>query len=488
MRSRSARADALAAPGNLARVTSWDRRSDGRLRKLQDELVRAQARAVSSGSAYWKQRFAAAGRTASSITGAAALEALPAVGERDVSANGDAAAMAALVLHGGERQFALHTSGPQLRRAIRLRALRSSSYKRIVDSETKPTTYTWTGLSFRYPLAYTRGDLDVVARAGARLWSVLGLSGEDALVSALPVGATVEHTALQYAALAAGAPALFPGAGTEAVVAAARLAPPTVVAVATQGAPELVAALADAEALGRLTTLLLVGAPSDEERAAAAQSLADAGVTATVLAVHAPSGARLLWAECRQSTGATGLHTYPDLDLVQIVDPETGEPANGEPAAGEAGGLVLTSLGMRGSALMRWRTGDLVSRIDSSPCPSCGRTVPRVLGTRRTALVVPTDTGRALDLRAVAGALSGRADLQDWRVVVGGRDRDGRGQVVVHLAPAGSVEEPGEVAVGAAADIRSLAGMLPSQLVVAAAEDLASIDATALTPRVLLRR
>src|SRR3954454_2293247 len=483
MRSRSARADALAAPGNLARVTSWDRRSDGGLRKLQDELVRAQARAVSSGSAYWKQRFATVGRPASSITGAAALESLPAVGERDVSANGDPAAMAALVLHGGERQFALHTSGPQLRRAIRLRAFRSSAYRRVVDSETKPTTYAWSGLSFRYPLAYTRGDLDVVARAGARMWSVLGLTEDDALISALPVAATVEHTALQYAALAAGAPALFPGAAVESVVAAARLATPTVVAVAAQAAPDLVAALADAGALGRLTTLMLVGAPSDEERAAAAQSLADASVTSTVLAVHAPSGARLLWAECRQSTGATGLHSYPDLDLVQVVDAETGEPATGD-----AGELVVTSLGMRGSALMRWRTGDLVSRIDAASCPSCGRTVPRVLGTRRAALVVPTDTGRALDLRAVAGALSGRADLQDWRVVVGGRDRDGRGQVVVHLAPAGSVEEPGEVAVGAAADIRSLAGMLPSQLVVGDAEDLASIDATALTPRVLLRR
>ena len=464
-------------------MSSWDRRSDGRLRKLQDELVRAQSRAVASGSAYWKQRFAAAGRMPGSISGAAALESLPAVGERDVSANGDPAAMAALVLHGGERQFALHTSGPQLRRALRLRALRSSAYQRVVDSETKPTTYAWTGLSFRYPLAYTRGDLDVVARAGARMWSVLGLSDQDALLSALPVAATVEHTALHYAALAAGAPALFPGAAVDAVVAAARLAPPTVVAVATPAAPAVVRALDEAGALDRLTTLLLVGVPSDAERATAAQSLADAGRSATVLAVHAPSGARLLWAECRQSAGATGLHTYPDLDLVQIVDAETGEPNGGAP-----GELVLTSLGMRGSALLRWRTGDLVTRVDTATCPSCGRSVPRVLGVRRAALVVPTDTGRALDLRAVAGALTGRSDLQDWRVVVGGRDRDGRGQVVVHLAPRASVEEAGEVAVGAAADIRSLAGMLPSQLVVADAEEIAALDGTALTPRVLLRR
>ena len=179
------------------------------------------------------------------------------------------------------------------------------------------------------------------------------------------------------------------------------------------------------------------------------------------------------------------MHTYPDLDVVQVVDPESGEPATGG-----AGELVLTSLGMRGSALLRWRTGDIVSRVDSAPCPSCGRTVPRVLGTRRAALVVATDDAVAHSTCVPSPVrLPGATDLQDWRVVVGGRERDGRGQVVVHLAPAASVEEPGEVAVGAAADIRSLAGMLPSQLVVSGCRgSRARSTRPQLTPRVLLRR
>ena len=42
----------------------------------------------------------------------------PAVGERDVSPQGDPSAMAGLVLPGGERQFALHTSGPKLRSSL----------------------------------------------------------------------------------------------------------------------------------------------------------------------------------------------------------------------------------------------------------------------------------------------------------------------------------------------------------------------------------
>src|SRR4051794_18163449 len=141
------------------------------MRALQDELVRGQVRAVAAGSGYWRGGLppppggaggasgrpgrgagappggggggAPAGRTAASISGTAALASVPAVGERDVSPGGDPAAMAALVLHGGERQFALHTSGPQLRRAIRLRATGRSAYRRIVDSETKATSYAW---------------------------------------------------------------------------------------------------------------------------------------------------------------------------------------------------------------------------------------------------------------------------------------------------------------------------------------------------------
>lgn len=464
---------------------AWDRLSDKARERLQDQLVREQVRAVAAGSAYWKKRFADIARQPASVTAAAKLAAVPAVGERDVSPAGDPAAMAALVLHGGERHFALHASGPTLRRALRKKATRSKDYQRIVARETRATSYAWTGLGFRYPVASTRGDLDVLARAGARLWSVIGATPDDALVAAVPPN-SVEHAALHYAALGAGAPALFPGTDPAEVAAAAALAPPTVLAVAAPAAAELLTALRDASVpLSQLRTLLLVGAPTDDERSAARAGLSAAGAAgdAVVLGVHAPSGGRLLWAECRESAGASGLHTYPDHDLVQLIDPETGEPAGAAAAGG--GELVLSQLGMRGSALLRWRTGDLVAAIETSACPGCQRRVPRLAGVRRAALVVATDDGRPLDLRAVAGALAGRADLADWRVVVGGRARDGRQQVVVHLAPAG---DPGAAAVGAAADIRAAAGMLPSQLVVAGDGQLGQLAGAPLTRRMLVRR
>jgi hypothetical protein len=110
--------------------------------------------------------------------------------------------------------------------------------------------------------------------------------------------------------------------------------------------------------------------------------------------------------------------------------------------------------------------------------------VPRVAGVRRGALVLAGDGGRALDPRAVAAAPAGRADLADWRVVVGGRSRDGRGQVVAHVVPSG---DPGEAAVAAAADVRALAGVLPTQIVASTADEVRGLDGTSLTARILLR-
>lgn len=441
--------------------------------------MRAQVRhAVVPFSPYWKARFAELGRAAGSVDGVAALETVPAVGERDVSPRGDAAGMAALVLQAGEGGFALHAAGPTLRRALWLRLTHRDAYRRLVETDTKPTSFVWAGLGFRYPLASTRGDLDVIARAGARLWSVLGLTADDALLSAVPVGETTENVALHYAALAAGAPAMFPGDDPDDIVHIATVAPPTVLAVPSATAADVLAAVGEAGGLSRLRTVLLVGMPTDDERAAAEQALGRHSTAVTVLAVHAPAGARVLWGECREAGADGGLHTYPDLDVVQLVDPETGEPA------ADGGEVVLTQLQLRGSALLRWRTGDLTpSRVETATCKGCGRTVPRVSGLRRAALVLRSDEGGVLDLRALAGALVGRADVDDWRIVLQRRGRDGRAQVIVHLATGG---EAGPVAAGAAGDVRALAGLLPTQMV--AGPQLSDVEGESLTPRILFRR
>jgi hypothetical protein len=469
-------------------MAAWDRRTPKQLAKLREAAIRNQVvDAVAPFSPWWKARLKTLGHKASSVGTVSGLASLPAVGERDVCPDGDPRGMAALVLQGTESGFALHAEGPVLRRALVSRIARPSSYRAIVEADTRPTSFVWAGLGMRFPVASTRSDLDVVARAGARLWQVLGLTRSDVVVSALPTTPTASGQALALAALGAGSPLLSPGEDVDLVADALRLVPATTLAVGTAGAAQLLDDLDEAGApLESLRTVLLVGGAYDDERAAVTDALARVGVTScVVLAVHVPDGHRLLWGECRESAGRTGLHTYPDLEVVQRVDPETGE----ESAGGGAAEVVVTQLGLRGTALLRWRTGDLADGIDEAACPSCGRTVPRVTGLR-PAVLVPAlalrGGARAVDVRGVAAALVGRADLLDWRVVLARSARDGADEVLVHVVPADSAD-PADIAVAVARDVRAAAGLLPTQVVVAADGDLPT-DGWALSPRVLSRQ
>lgn len=461
-------------------MPTWDRRTPQQQAKVRDAALRRQLRdAVGPFSPFWRERFAALRVPASSIETASDLTKLPAVGERDVCPTGDPADAARLVLQADEAGFALHAFGPDLRKALVHRLTGAERYRRAVEAETRPTTYHFAGRGLRYPIASTRNDLDVVARAGARAWSVLGLTAADVLVSAVPVAASLDHLFLTYAALAAGAPALFPG--PERLAETLRLVPATVVAVRPEEAAELLAATD----LGGVTTVLLVGAASAGVR----DAVAAAAPGATVLGLWGPDEGRLLWAQCREGGAAAGWHTYPDLDLVELLDPETGNAATRR-----GGEVALTQLGLRGTALLRWRTGDVVaSDIDSAPCPSCGRTVPRLPSDVRTShlhvrvSLRHTDADEPLDLRAVAGALAGRTDLADWMVEVGPSPREHETDLVVLIAPNG---DETDAAVGVYRDVRAVAGMPPSQVVVVTAEELAARrppEDTA-TPRVVVRR
>jgi hypothetical protein len=119
--------------------------------------------------------------------------------------------------------------------------------------------------------------------------------------------------------------------------------------------------------------------------------------------------------------------------------------------------------------------------------------VPRTL--RRGALVRAFHPLRgrphAVDLRALAGALVGRADVSDWRAVLQPSKRHGADELLVHVAPAAG-SDLADVAVSTARDLRTVAGTLPSQVVASSPSELAALDsngsgAMRLTRRVLVR-
>lgn len=100
-----------------------------------------------------------------------------------------------------------------------------------------------------------------------------------------------------------------------------------------------------------------------------------------VMATYAFTESKTAWPECPdhgdEQAEPSGYHIYPDLGIIEIVNPETGETV----PDGEPGEIVYTPLDSRGSVVLRYRTGDCISGgITYEPCPQCGRKCPRLLG------------------------------------------------------------------------------------------------------------
>lgn len=83
---------------------------------------------------------------------------------------------------------------------------------------------------------------------------------------------------------------------------------------------------------------------------------------------YASSEMGAAFTECSEGNGG---HLQPELVIMEIID-DNGKPVK----KGESGELVITTLGVEGMPLLRFKTGDICKVYDSK-C-ACGRTTPRI--------------------------------------------------------------------------------------------------------------
>lgn len=411
---------------------TWDRQSPRKLKASRDAAVKHQVvDLVGPCAPFWRQQLSLVGLSPKSINGLAALSRIPSVGERDVCPDGDPAAAARMVLQTDERGFVMRSSGYQMRSAYLRRLFSTASYRRRVDAVIRPTSFHEGGLAMRYPIASTRGDLDLIARAGYRLMRVLGVGRQDVIAVTLSDTLSMESVALRYAGIGAGCPIVETAGDLDALARAITVLPVTVLVGTPGELMETVEAFAMADiSLATITTVILIDGIDNVIRSEMREALFRAGSSAAVLFAWGPRDGRVLYGECRESVtqgNSAGLHTYPDLDVVQIADPESGETL---PDASE-GEIVVTQLGFWGSALLRWRTGSISTHgIDKTPCPGCRRVVARITGeVFDDALAAPLND-ELVDLRVVAGSLIGRPDLRSWRIEA----NPAKATVTVHIS------------------------------------------------------
>lgn len=88
----------------------------------------------------------------------------------------------------------------------------------------------------------------------------------------------------------------------------------------------------------------------------------------TLISTYASTEMQTAFTECVHGKGG---HLHPELLIVEILN-EQNQPVN----PGEAGEVTITTLGVEGMPLLRYKTGDIAT-LFSEPC-ACGRTTVRV--------------------------------------------------------------------------------------------------------------
>jgi len=155
--------------------------------------------------------------------------------------------------------------------------------------------------------------------------------------------------------------------------------------------------------------------------------------------------ARCAWAECPSDIhSSSGYHLYPDKEIFEVIDPETGE-VKGE---GEDGELVYTSIDARGSVVLRYRTGDFVKGgFTYAPCPHCGRRGPRISSdiTRLSDvkdLQLSKIKGSLVNLNNFSAILSDMVGIDEWQIELCKKNDDPYevDQVMVYVTEKGGTD------------------------------------------------
>jgi len=117
------------------------------------------------------------------------------------------------------------------------------------------------------------------------------------------------------------------------------------------------------------------------------------------------------FAQCRED--GDWHNPTPELQYHEVVDPETGRRL----PDGERGALAATHLDRRGTVLIRFIVGDIVS-LDRRPCPICGRTSERLVGpVVRTKDLVKVK-GMLINPAVLLDTLQSIAGMEEFQVVV----------------------------------------------------------------------
>ncbi len=337
-------------------MTDLLRKPLAEIRKVQDALVARQIELCSRGHEYYRRRWAEHGVDPATIRTIDDLERLPLTPKQDLMADPEA--------------FRLHC--PDL--PLHERALWEVNYTTGTTNE--PT-----------PLYVTTHDYLSYLVQARRVAEISGITENDVLANLFPLtpapmGAFMRSATNAYAAGTAIAGALT-GAqfgdfdvhrSLDEAVRMVERHRATVLWGVTSFVRRVIMRASDLSV--DFSSVRMCGvtgeASSPEMREDIRQRLRDMGVASPIIFDRYGSTEAGGLAQCRED--GDWHNPAPDAIFHEVVDPDTGRRL----PDGERGALAVTHVNRRGTTLIRYLVGDIVS-LSHEACPHCGRTGDRVI-------------------------------------------------------------------------------------------------------------
>lgn len=371
------------------------------------------------------------------------LQKLPLSSKADVAPmEDDRAKPRQFILQPDEHSIKKHFAKDELLKVV-WGKITKQDVKKKLEWEFKPAHihFTTGRTALPTPFTYSRYDLTVLRETGRRLFDVGGFSSDNVALNAFPYSPHLGFWLAYYAMIESGMTALATGGGkvmgTQKIMDSMERLKVTLAAFIPGYCYHLLREAVKQKRDFSHLKYLVFGAErvSPAFRDKIKDMLAQVGAhEVQVFATYASTEAKTAWLQCAEHTG---YHLYPDLEFIELVDPDGKRVKEGEP-----GEVVYSALDWRGTLVVRYRTGDLAQGIEYGPCPSCGRTVPRILPDiqRRSDVKEFNLTkikGELVNLNNVFPIMSAIKGLDEWQLEVRKKNNDqfDLDEIVIHASP-----------------------------------------------------
>ncbi|MBL9188567.1 MAG: AMP-binding protein [Opitutaceae bacterium] len=432
---------------------NWDNLDRDTTRSLQgQQLHRYLRNCVVPFSAHYRKLFAERGLSADDFRSLDNLKKLPFTSKEDLLPTPEQPKRSLDFVLAPEPAALSRRPGVILRALLRGKARVQARLER----EWRPVFMTsTTGRSSEpVPFLYSQHDIANMGLGAGRIIELAGVKKEERMINLFPFAPHLAFWYMHYGGMERNIFALATGGGkvmgTDGCLRAIlKLAPTILVAMPTFLYHVLQHAHEQKLRVKGLRLLVLGGEKvPDGTRRKLSELCAQLGSPEVQFIVtYGFTEAKLAWAECPVSavTPPPGYHLYPDLGIVEIVDPESGEPV----PDGTGGEIVWTPLGQRGTVVLRYRTGDRSEHgLTYEPCPCCGRRMPRLVGrisrvSEMRALRFQKIKGTIVDFNDLENALDDLPGIGTWQIELRKEHDDPLGLdiIVLHLAREAEADE-----------------------------------------------